>query len=494
MASLGCHEKPQSLAVFLCIKIQRLFWSVVTMNAKYMSDKIILTKFVNIFERRLRMKNKSKKTTNAIMWISMVTVALSFFLVQFHRNTPSVMRDELIDAFSMNATSFGLFSSMYFYPYMLAQIPVGMLLDSVGPRRTIGFCSALAAAGALIFGVSTSYPMACIGRVLIGAGVAAPVISTQKFLINWIGAGKTASYYGIFSFCGKLGGMFAQLPLAWLVAHLDWRAVFFITASISLFIAALCLFVVRDSEEETLSGKKVAEGTKQSFVDLISAMGHVFSNKYVWGMMGVMFIHQALYGLFSSTWAVPYLQDVFGMDKIQASAYTTCMLVGAMLFTLIIGPISDRIKKRKTVVAGVSIIMVIVWGLLAFSGEVLMRTNLLWGVMFLMGATSASVQIIFAYSREINNPKFVGIAVSSINMVGMLGNALSPTVFGALLEHYSVSYSGGDLYKMVFIPCIVLSVVSLILTLLSRETDCQNCYADITLESKKVHSVVYQHN
>ena len=97
-------------------------------------------------------------------------------------------------------------------------------------------------------------------------------------------------------------------------------------------------------------------------------------------------------------------------------------------------------------------------------------------------------------SGMLNNPKFVGIAVSSINMVGMLGNALSPTVFGALLEHYSVSYSGGDLYKMVFIPCIVLSVVSLILTLLSRETDCQNCYADITLESKKVHSVVYQHN
>lgn len=446
------------------------------------------------------MKGNSKiimsrnKKANIIMILSMVTVAFSFFLVQFHRNTPSVMRDELIDAFGMSATSFGLFSSMYFYPYMLAQIPVGMLLDSIGPRRTIGICSAIAATGALIFGLSSSYPVACIGRMLIGAGVAAPVISTQKFLINWIGAGKTASYYGIFSFCGKLGGMFAQLPLAWLVAHLDWRAVFFITAMVSLIIAALCIFVVKDSEEELLSGKKVADGPKESFGDLIRAMGHVFSNRFVWAMMGVMFIHQALYGLFSSTWAVPYLQDVFGLDKIEASTYTTCMLIGAMLFTLIIGPISDKLKKRKMVIAGVCVIMVVVWGMLAFTGEALMSTHLLWPVMFLMGATSADVQIMFAYSREINDPKYVGIAVSTINMVGMLGNALSPTVFGALLENYSATYSGADLYKMVFIPCIVLSAISLVLTLVSRETGCQNRYEEISSGVEAAGQPAYQHN
>ncbi len=428
------------------------------------------------------MKNAAaEKRYSAIKWTSMVIVALAFFFVQFHRNTPSVMRDELMQAFSMNATTFGLFSSMYFYPYMLAQIPVGMLLDSVGPRRTIGLCSALAALGALIFGVSGAYPLACVGRVLIGVGVAAPVISTQKFLINWVGQEKTASYYGIFSFFGKLGGMFAQLPLAWLVSKLDWRSVFFICAAVSLVIAVLCFLAARDSEAEAREGKRAAAGKpRQSFGDLLRAMGHVFSNRFIWAMMIVMFVHQALYNLFSSTWSVPYLQDVFGLEKIEATGYTTCMLIGAMVFALTAGMISDRMKSRRKVVAIVSVIMTVVWALLAFCGEFMMSSHLMWPLMFLMGATSSDVQVMFAYSREVNDPKYVGIAVSTINMIGMLGSAIMPTVFGAMLDGYSATYSGAALYRMCFIPCIILSAVSLVLTLISRETHNRNCYAELT--------------
>lgn len=420
------------------------------------------------------------KRITAIKWASMVIVALAFFFVQFHRNTPSVMRDELMQAFQMNATTFGLFSSMYFYPYMIAQIPVGMMLDSIGARRTIGLCSALAAVGAMLFGVSGSYPLACVGRVFIGVGVAAPVISTQTFLLSWVGPQKTASYYGIFSFCGKLGGMCAQLPLAWLVSKCDWRVVFFICASVSLVIAVLCFLVARDSADEAAGGKHSAAGKpSQSLGDLFRAMGHVFSNRYIWAMMIVMFIHQALYNLFSSTWGVPYLQDVFGLTTIEASSYSTCMLVGAMVFALTAGIISDRIKSRRNVVAIISVIMALVWTLLAFCGDFMMSTHLMWPLMFLMGATSSDVQIMFAYSREINDPKYVGIAVSMINMIGMLGSAVAPTVFGAMLDGYSTSYAGAELYRMCFIPCIILSVVSLVLTLISKETRCRNRYEEL---------------
>lgn len=432
------------------------------------------------------MKNStSGKRVAAVRWASMIVVALAFFIVQFHRNTPSVMRDELIAVFDMSATSFGLFSSMYFYPYMLAQIPVGMMLDALGARRTIGICSALAAVGAFIFGVSSVYPLACFGRVLIGVGVAAPVISTQSFLLKWVGPQKTASYYGIFSFCGKVGGMCAQLPLAYLVEHLNWRTIFFLCAGVSFVIAVLCFLVVRDSAEECLSGAGDRdERPRQSLTDLLRAMGHVFCNRYVWLMMIVMFIHQALYGLFSSTWAVPYLQDVFGLSSIQASSYTTLMLVGAMVFSLTAGVISDRLRSRKIVVAAVSVIMALVWALLAFCGDLMMATHLMWPLMFLMGATSADVQIMFSYSREMNDSKYVGVAVSSINMVGMLGSAVAPTVFGAMLDGWSASYAGADLYRLCFIPCIVLSVVSLILTLLSRDTGCRNRYAELNAEKR----------
>lgn len=428
----------------------------------------------------MKERNRSRNLT-AIKWMSMIVVALAFFFVQFHRNTPGVMRDELTAAFQMNATSFGLFSSMYFYPYMLAQIPVGMLLDSLGVRKTIGFCSAVAAVGAFIFGVSNVYPLACFGRVLIGIGVAAPVISTQKFLVSWVGTEKSASYYGVFSFMGKVGGMVAQLPLAWLVSLVDWRAVFFICGGISLVIGVLCFLVVKDSPEEALdpSKKYRGSGEKTGLADLLKAMGRVFANRYIWLMMVVMFLHQGLYGLFSSTWAVPYLQDVFGLSTIQASSYTTCMLVGAMASSMAAGIVSDRAKSRKLVIAIVSALLVFSWVMFAFCGEFLMQTHLMWVAMFLMGTGGCAVQIMFAYSREMNDPRYVGISVSVINMVGMLGSALLPTIFGAILDGYSVSYSGAALYRMAFIPCIVLSVIALAFSLLAKETGCRNRFNEL---------------
>lgn len=427
----------------------------------------------------MKESNYNKKL-NLIKWLSMIVVALAFFFVQFHRNTPGVMRDELTAAFGMSSTSFGLFSSMYFYPYMLAQIPIGMLLDTLGVRKTIGVSSLVAAIGAFVFGTSSVYPVACVGRVLIGIGVAAPVISTQKFLVSWVGSQKSATYYGAFSFMGKLGGMVAQLPLAWLVSQFDWRTVFFLCASVSVVIALLCFFVAKDSPEEALKGKsQSAVKEKTTFVSLLRAMGHVFSNRYIWLIMVVMFLHQGLYGLFSSTWAVPYLQDVFGLSTVEASSYTTCMLIGAMAFTVVAGMVSDRLHSRKFVIAFVSVVLTLVWFMLAFCGELMMRTHLLWVIMFLMGAGGCSVQIMFAYSREMNDPRYVGISVSVVNMVGMLGSAVFPTIFGAMLDGWSGQYSGAALYRTAFIPCIILSVVSLVFTLLAKETGCKNRYNEL---------------
>ena len=426
------------------------------------------------------MKGNSDKRVKWIKWISMAVVALAFFMVQFHRNTPGVMRDELTAAFQMSSTEFGLFSSMYFYPYMLAQIPVGMLLDTLGVRKTIGISSLLAALGAVMFGMAGSYPVACVGRVFIGVGVAAPVTSTQKFLVSWVGTHRGARYYGVVSFIGKLGGVVAQLPLAWLVAQFDWRVVFFLCASISVAVAVLCLAAVKNSPEEARHQKSPAQRQEHMRLGfLLQAMGRVFRNRYIWLIMIVMFLHQGLDVLFSSTWAVPYLQDVFGLSTVQAASYSTCMQIGAMIFGLGAGIASDRLRTRKYVIAFVSGMCMVNWMLLAFFSDGLMATHLLWVVMFLMGAGGCSVQIMFAYSREMNDPRYIGISVSVVNMVGMLGSALFPTIFGAMLDGWSGQYAGEELYRMAFIPCMVLAGIALLLSLIAKDTGCRNRYAEL---------------
>ena len=62
-------------------------------------------------------------------------------------------------------------SSSYFYLYAAVQPPVGVLSDTLGPRRVITIFTLIACIGTLVFGTACNMTMATVGRALIGLGV-----------------------------------------------------------------------------------------------------------------------------------------------------------------------------------------------------------------------------------------------------------------------------------------------------------------------------------
>src|SRR5690242_11056926 len=75
-------------------------------------------------------------------------VASLFFLYAFvHRVSPSVMVDELMRDFAVGAAVLGNLSAFYFYTYAGLQIPVGLLMDRIGPRRLTTAAALLCAVG-----------------------------------------------------------------------------------------------------------------------------------------------------------------------------------------------------------------------------------------------------------------------------------------------------------------------------------------------------------
>src|SRR4029453_15318280 len=72
----------------------------------------------------------------------------SFVLSFFHRTAPAAIADELARAFSINSALLGTLAATYFYVYMVLQVPVGILADTMGPRR-------LLAAGSMVAGVGS---------------------------------------------------------------------------------------------------------------------------------------------------------------------------------------------------------------------------------------------------------------------------------------------------------------------------------------------------
>ena len=117
--------------------------------------------------------------------------------------------------FAIGATVLGVLSGLYFYPYVLLQIPLRALLDRLGPRLLLSSALFIAGGGSLIFGLADSLAAAYVGRILVGIGSAAGFLSSLSLAARWFSPSKFSLVAGLTMFCGMVSGMGAKHP--WLL-------------------------------------------------------------------------------------------------------------------------------------------------------------------------------------------------------------------------------------------------------------------------------------
>ena len=100
-----------------------------------------------------------------------IVLGAIYFLACLHRTAPTVIARDLMKAFETDAALLGFIASAYFFLYSAVQPPVGILSDTIGPRKVITIFTMISAAGCIIFAMSANAKFAIIGRALIGAGV-----------------------------------------------------------------------------------------------------------------------------------------------------------------------------------------------------------------------------------------------------------------------------------------------------------------------------------
>ena len=97
-------------------------------------------------------------------WLMLGIMGVIYFLACLHRISPTVIARDLVNEFGADATALGLMASSYFYLYAAVQPPVGILSDTIGPRRVVTIFTLIACLGCLVFGLAPSMLMAGVGR------------------------------------------------------------------------------------------------------------------------------------------------------------------------------------------------------------------------------------------------------------------------------------------------------------------------------------------
>ena len=67
-------------------------------------------------------------------WSAFVLGCAAFFLSFFHRVSTGAIAGDLQREFEIGAAALGTLGATYFYIYGLMQVPLGVLIDTIGPR------------------------------------------------------------------------------------------------------------------------------------------------------------------------------------------------------------------------------------------------------------------------------------------------------------------------------------------------------------------------
>ncbi|MEQ8196220.1 MAG: MFS transporter, partial [Rhodospirillales bacterium] len=77
--------------------------------------------------------------------------AFGYFLSYLFRAINAVIAPDLVRDVGLDAAALGLLSSAYFVTFAAFQLPLGILLDRYGPRRTEAILLVFAALGSVLF-------------------------------------------------------------------------------------------------------------------------------------------------------------------------------------------------------------------------------------------------------------------------------------------------------------------------------------------------------
>ena len=419
--------------------------------------------------------NSQQRRATLALAIVVATYALSFF----QRFAPAGIAADLVAAFNTSASSLGALAATYFYVYTVMQVPTGILVDTLGPRRILLIGGLVGGVGSLLFALASGLELALVGRTLIGLGVSVTFIAMLKIIAVSFDERRFATLVGLAMLIGNLGSVLAGAPLSWLAQVVSWRHIFVALAAMSLLLGVACWVLLR--EQSVGAGpSKLKPTIDRSLV--LSGLLSVLKNRDNWPTVCVNFGICGSFFAFAGLWATPFLTQAHGLSRAAAANHVSLYFVGFALGCMFMGALSDRLGKRKPVLIATSHLYLLIWLVLLWDLALPLLAS--YALFTLMGLVTAGFTLTWSCAKEVNAPQLSGISTSVTNMAGFLAGAILQPLVGWVMDQRwqgGLTSTGARLFTAddYHAGLLLLAAVAAFGALASwwiRETGCRNIW------------------
>jgi len=347
---------------------------------------------------------------------------------QFLRSAISVIAPDLVSELNISAAGLALLSSSFFLAFAIAQIPVGMLIDRFGPRKTMLWSTMIAVAGCMVFAFGRDLNTLVFGRVLMALGCSSFYVAPLAIYSRWFKPKYFSTVVGAQLGFSGLGMLAATSPLAFATATMGWRASFVIVGVLAGLSGLIVLWWVSDDPP----GTEVAERKKENLAESLRGLLVVTRTPSFWPIFIMFSSNYAILITILGLWGGPYLAHVYGFDLETRGFFLLVLAFSSVVSVFIWGPV-DRIfgGYRFPIVLGAGLsLCFLIW--IAVVGKLSPVALLFW--FFFYGVVTSFAPLLVAEGRSLFPPALLGRGLTLFNLSTMGGVFVFQFLTGAVIQ------------------------------------------------------------
>jgi MFS family permease len=374
------------------------------------------------------------------------------------------MQDQLAAAWGGN--HIGSIIAAYYVAYALTALAAGLLLDRYGAARVIPYAIALVGIGCVVF-AQGSESAGMSGFVLQAVGAVFSFVGASYVSARYLPARMFAMFMGLTQCVGMLGAAVGSKPVQMAIDPagsygVSWQGVWLAFAVIGFVLVAVT-WIVMPREK----GASASHHDPLSFRSLANPFKVVLGNAQSWlagGIGGLLFVPTTIGAM---VWATSFLHNGQHISMADAASDASMVPIGWIIGCPLLGYISDQIGRRKPVLLGGALLM-----LVAAIAAVYLPEGVLprYSVPLVLGIGSGAAMIPFTMIKEANPPEVKGTAAGVMNFLVFLTTGIMSPFVSHLMTPALDAPLTLHKFQEGFLPLIVGIVLALMLSFIIRET------------------------
>lgn len=408
-----------------------------------------------------------QRVPRKVMWRLIPLLIVVYVMAHLDRVNISFAGLTMTDDLGFSAEVFGFGSGIFFFGYLLFEIPSNLILERVGARRLIAtimiIWGSVSAAMALVTTPTEFYVM----RFILGVAESGLYPGVILYLTYWFRQRERATAIALFAQALAIAGLVGSPLSGWILDASDgmagmagwqWLFIFEGLPTVLLALAVMVLMTDRPEQAKWLNAEERQWLVEQMAGEEAPADGHDhFLKKLLHPRVLMLSLVYALFlGAFAGLmlWVPKTLQQMLPDLSNNAIGWAVGLpYIPFSLTMLFWGRLSDRASDRKWFVSVAALVGAAGFLLLPFTQTLLQFEAALVVLMAGMGAGFSSF---WALATITLGSRLVAVGIAVINSAGAMASYVTVSGLGVLVT-LSGDYDLG--YLLLGVSVLMAAVV-----------------------------------